>query len=473
MNPETEELPRDDVSASVNALDPEKPSAPESSATPREAHRRTLSIPTRTLPLLALLVGIGISVLVFTFRTVHAESRRDLSTNSNALRTNFTIRYWLEHGYLSSAGLAVRPSAPDGVNYYVTSSGGQLVSGLVVSKLFKAISGRHSPLLLALHNQIVTMLAASFMGLLAFRLAQRIGASPLHALVLAVSVEILHFTFPDNLAVYWEMTGRPWFFLFGACFLLIEEHALENRTTIASIAQAATVFVMAYLEFISTSLFLVSCVVAAAVLRHPVSVKRAVAVIVVPVALAFGVFRGQLSWVNTHHPETPKIGSTFLFRSGLDGSSVYYGDHLDILNRRDVARRDFKYNRQYLFRWKWLFIAGTTALLFVLILAARGRVPVIATLSLLSLTGTYTLYAAVFSQGMVIHPYLFDVLLVTPLLLALFCVAPAVIESLTDQRGIAVAAIFFLAVWVTFVQLRRYALWYPPQSTVEKTHPKP
>lgn len=476
MNTETDEqLP--DPPAAQNAGEPEIPHAErvaqENVTAEPVLARRTLSIPTRTLPLLAAMIAIGASILTFTFRTVHLESALDLATIPNAVRTNFSVRYWLENGYFSNGGLAVRPSSPTEVHYYVTSGGGQLVSGFVATKIHHTITGRQSPLLLAVHNQVVTMLAAALLGLLAFRLARRVGASPPHALILAGCVEVLHFTFPDNLAAYWEMTGRPWFFLFAACFLLIEERAQDGRTKTMTLAQAISVFLMAYLELVATSMFLVAYIVVALAVKHPIPVKRAIAVVIVPAALAFGVFRMQLRWVDVRHPEIPKTSSTFLFRSGLDGSAQYYGDHLDIANRRDVARRDFKYNRQYLFRWKWLFVAGTAALIFVLIFAATGRVPVIATLSLLSMTGTYTLYAGVFSQGMVIHPYLFDVLLVTPLLLALFCVAPAILESLTNHRGIVVATVFFLAVWVTFVQLRRYALWYPPQSTVEKTQPKP
>ncbi|MBK5260893.1 MAG: hypothetical protein JJE51_14985 [Thermoanaerobaculia bacterium] len=55
----------------------------------------------------------------------------------------------------------------------------------------------------------------------------------------------------------------------------------------------------------------------------------------------------------------------------------------------------------------------------------------------------------------------------TPLVFALCVVLPSLIESMTDHRGVAVAAVFFLTIWVSMVQLRDYALQYPPPPPVE------
>ncbi len=34
------------------------------------------------------------------------------------------------------------------------------------------------------------------------------------------------------------------------------------------------------------------------------------------------------------------------------------------------------------------------------------------------------------------------------------------------QRGVIVVAVFLLAVWLSFVQMRKYAMWYPPPPSV-------
>jgi hypothetical protein len=96
----------------------------------------------------------------------------------------------------------------------------------------------------------------------------------------------------------------------------------------------------------------------------------------------------------------------------------------------------------------------------------RGRVTKHEVAVLASLLGAYLLYAAFFSQAVMIHPYLYDVMLFTPLVVALFSVVPALVESITDHRGIAVLVAVFLAIWVSLVQLRQYALRYPQPEKV-------
>jgi hypothetical protein len=426
---------------------------------PRLPH--TLRVPTRTRPLLAILLGAGAMVLAFTLVTVQDHDSETLANWSQSKRTQFSVSWWLDHGYFSSFGLLVRPAPqPPGYRYYVSSTGAHLISGFLLEKVYSAVAGHPSWRLLAWHNQVCTLIVAALLGLLAFRLAQRAGLRPLHALVLALSVEIVHFTFPDNLALFFEMNGRPFFLLFAIVFLLIEERCTDRRMPAATLAQAAAAFLLVWMEYVAGAAFLTSFAVVTAVLqREQVPVRRIVFAVIAPALLAFSLFGVQRLLVRINH--LPADGSTFLFRSGLDGSSLYYGDHLDIAMRRDPVRLNFPYNREYLFRWPWLFFAATAALVGLLVAAMRGRVATMMTVSLLSLLGSYLLYAAVFSQAIKIHPYLFDVLLFTPLILALFAAAPSVVESATDHRGVAVAIVFFLAVWVSMVQLRRYALQYP------------
>ena len=79
----------------------------------------------------------------------------------------------------------------------------------------------------------------------------------------------------------------------------------------------------------------------------------------------------------------------------------------------------------------------------VLIAFIRNRAPRISLEVLTALIGSWLLYAAIFSQAFVIHPYLYDVLLFTPLAIALFALAPALLESLTRRTGAIVLVIFF------------------------------
>ncbi|MFL6247398.1 MAG: hypothetical protein ACJ74H_15310 [Thermoanaerobaculia bacterium] len=446
----------------------EEPSHAATPLPPPPPRPRPLAVPTRTLPLLAILIVTGSVMLIFASRTVHRWNTEELQKDATAVRSHFQTTYWLEHGYFNSGGLLVYKSATIPLFFYKSSTGGVYLAGFWVEKIYSAFTGHYSWRLMALQNQIFTMIGSAVFALLGFRLARLMGAEPLHALMLAICLQAVHFTFPDNLMTYWEMSARiPWL-LFACIFLLLEIETRKRRTRALTIAQGFCAFALTYMEFVAGVTFVTSYLIAAILLSpdRP-SWKRLFLISLVPMLLALGVFKVQLAWVRATYPDVPLNGSEFLFRTGLDGSLKLYGDHLDIFRRRDVPRRDFIHSGEWAFRWKWLFLSSTAALLWMLFLAMRGRIPATVTISILSLLGAYLLYAALFSQAMVIHPYLYDVMIHTPLILVLFVIAPSFVETISRHRGVAVVAIFFLAVWISMGQMRRYAVMYPepPKQT--------
>src|SRR6185369_12823923 len=151
-----------------------------------------------------------------------------------------------------------------------------------------------------------------------------------------------------------------------------------------------------------------------------------------------------------------------------DGSTKYYRDHLDIAYGRALARANYSPEaiRPLLFRWEWLFFASAAATLFVVIMAALRRIPLAVIVPLLALLGAYLLYASLFSQAVAIHPYYYDVMIFTPLMLALFVLAPSLLESKMLSQGVVVVAIIFLAAWVSLFQMRRYSVEYPLQPSM-------
>jgi hypothetical protein len=430
---------------------------------------RPIPVPTRTVPLFLVLFAVGLLPFLFAYRTVHRRDLSDLMANSNAGRSHDAISHWLDHGYFNSRGLICWTVPGKPFTIYRSSTGGLLISGFLVEKVYSAITGHYSWKLLALHNQLLTLLTATLLGLLGFRMATRIGATPLHALALGIAVEIVHFTFPDSLSLYWEMSGRECWLLFATIFLLLEERACPSRTRALTIAQGAAAFFLTYMEYIAGTAFLFAYIVIKLILgTDRAQVKRLAATCLAPALLALAVYSGQLKAASMTYPDHPTYAGTFMNRSGLDGSSQYYVDHLDIAYGRSVARLNFpENNRANLFRWEWLFFAGASSILVVLYARMRDRVSRFEVTVLTSLLGAYLLYAAFFSQAVMIHPYLYDVMLFTPLILALFAVVPALLESHTGHRGVAVLVAVFLAIWVSMVQLRHYALRYPvPEKRV-------
>jgi hypothetical protein len=424
----------------------------------------------RSLPLLALFLLIGLVVLIAALLTVYsnkADPKRDmalsvrsLSNNPGSIRSKLVLTHWLNEGYFHYIGLTVR-SPPDKVEIYRSTTGGYMVSAFILEKVFVTVSGRYSWTLLAIHNELVALLFSAFAALLAYRVGRRFGLEPVLAFTGGASVLCVVLTFPSNLMLYWEMSPQVYWLLFAILFLLIEERCMDNRRTLPfTILQATAAFLMTYIEFIAGLAFVFVLALVFILLRRA-SWRRFLLIALAPALAAVALYELQLFVAAKQFPNTALSGSTFLFRSGMDGESLYYGDHLDIAMRRDVARNNWKVNRPYLFRWKWTFVLGVIATMSLIAGYVRRRVPDIAIDALIALTGVWLVYAAVFSQAFVIHPYLYDVMLFTPLAISLFAFAPALAESLTRRSGVFVLIAFLSAFWLTLFQMRLYALQYP------------
>ncbi len=425
----------------------------------------------RTAFLFVIFLAVGLVVFTASFLTVHVRPSSLLTENPGSIRAHDRIMIWVTRGYFHYFGLVAEP-APAPANeivIYRTSTGAHLVSTFILEKIWYTIFGRYSWRLSAVHNELVALLLSALLGLLAYRLTRRAGLDPPLAIAAGSSIVIVVFTFPDNLSLYWEMSSQATMLVFATLFMLIEERGLdERRTSRLSIFQGVVVFLMTYSEKIA-ALALISSMAVTLFLLQPRRERwrRFLLLAVAPSFLALAVYGLQLSAARIRFPDVKMVGSTFMFRSGLDGESLYYGDHLDIAHRRDVARSNWPVNRPYLFRWTWTFFLGAASALLVVAAYVFGRVPRIGVEVLVWLTGTWVLYAAVFSQAVVIHPYLYDVLLFVPLVLALFALMPALLESLTARTGAILLVSVLAALWLSLFQMRLYALRYPmPGTTV-------
>jgi hypothetical protein len=421
----------------------------------------------RTGPLLVLFLGVGFIAFIAAFSTVHARSPEALPANYVAGRTHWRLTYWLNDGYFHYCGMFRERSTADKIVIYRTSTGAYLVSTFILEKIYFTFTGRYSWRLVALHNQLVSLVLSALLGMLAFRITRRIGLQSRLAFAAGGSVVIVVFTFPDNLALYWEMSSQAYFLLFATIFLLIEERSLDDRRTPAqTLLQAAIVFWMTFTEKVAGLAFVSAMAVTLLVLEPRRGAwRRLVLVSIAPALFAISLYKLQVRTMEQRFPNAEMTGSTFMFRSGLDGESVYYGDHLDIARRRDLARANWGVNRQYLFRWEWVFILGAMSTLAVVAAYIAGRAPRISVEVLTWLVGGWIIYAAVFSQAFVIHPYLFDVLLFAPLVVALFAVAPALAESLTRRTGAILLLVVLGAFWYSLFQMRLYALRAPMPGT--------
>ncbi|HJQ40512.1 MAG TPA: hypothetical protein VKB93_25480 [Thermoanaerobaculia bacterium] len=404
----------------------------------------------RTLPLLALFLGTGLLVYAYAALTVHRRPETQLRANVGTHRVSLEMRHWLDDGYFASYGLLVPTTDPHVV--YRWSSGVYKVSGFLAEKLWIGITGRYSWQLLAMHNAAIALLISALLALLACRLATRIGVEPLHAIALAIATQMVQFTFPESLSLYWEMISQAFWLLPAIAFLLLEETPFRKPRL-----QALVVFAMTYVDFMLTLAFLFAYIATVLLLRAE---RPPLRWLLAAWLAAMALFAAQLLLAK-YDPAVRLVGSRFLYRTGLDGDAMFYGTHLDIALGRDVVRAGRLGNSKYLFHWPTLFFGGVLAVLVTLFAYARARAPRITLVSLSSLLGAYVLFAAVFSQLVALHPYLFDIVLAAPLILALFAILPALAETYTHNRGAVVLVTVLCASWLSFYQLRVYALCYP------------
>lgn len=409
----------------------------------------------RDRTVLALLLACGLGALAFTWATVHQRPDAELEASTGSVMLCTEMVQWMEHGFFASYGLLAPTS--DANLLYRSWPGDFMLTTYAVAAI-----GGFDWRALALHNLLISLVAAALLALLAYRVAVRAGVEPFHAIVLAVGVEMVQFTFPENLAIFWGMTAQLLWLIAALVFLLVEERAVDLRTRRMNLVQAAMVFAMMRMQYVYALMFLAAYVAAVYVLRDErPPLRRLALIVVVPTIAALAIFAGQLTLAR-YDPEVKLYGSRFLYRTGLDGDGELYGDHLDIAFRRDFIRAQRTGNKQYLYRWPVLFFAGVLSVIAALIAYLRGRIPRIGIVALVSLLGAYVVHAALFSQLVALHPYFFDQMLVPPLILALFGLAPAVAEARTGRTGLITLVTFLAAVWTAFFQVRVYALCYPP-----------
>ena len=116
--------------------------------------------------------------------------------------------------YFASAGIIALPAAladrkiSTPYFFYRSSTGARLLPALVVENLAGVIEGGYDWRLLGGVYMLIAGVTAALLALLAYRLAFRLGAPPLYAFCLGAGVLAVHFTFPDVLASYWELSAQ-------------------------------------------------------------------------------------------------------------------------------------------------------------------------------------------------------------------------------------------------------------------------
>ena len=427
---------------------------------------------------LAGLALFGLLVFAFLFATVH---HRDLSRDWPKYGVAYgferypnLIRFWIEQGYFKHGGLwfpqigdpLLFGTTVDPNTTLVAKNGnmGYLQVAHVLERINYIFRGTFSYTLMVLHNQAWVWLSSTLLGLLAMRLARRIEIKPLYALLFGVASTAIYQTFPINLWYYWEISVSAVGVVFILLFLLIEEYAYGREQTPHwfPFLRGLCVFMLIYADWFGGS-FLLATYFLVAITLSSQSLKqmRPLKTVALPTGAALGIFALQIGWVRLNFPNAQWVGSGFMYRTGFDGSTRFYASHLDLITSRLLFD---KFMPQWtLLPQSWfLFVAGGLSIL-ILVGFYLTRLPQLrcAVIILALSLGYYLLMAFLFSQSAVIHPYIYDVYLVIPLILAFYAVLPASLEHLTKNSGFFAFAVMLMAFCYTMVQLRTYAMLFP------------
>lgn len=432
----------------------------------------------------AAFLALSLCLMAGLFLTVH---RRDLGTVLQAkqasldqaqMRYDDTVERWLNKGFMHEGGMiflkhglakAHYPNAvpddalvkPDSVFAWRNTTAAWLIPLYVMEAAQKAFTGTFSHGLVIVYNQLAVALAAAALGLLAMRIAGRMGLGRFHAFLIGAACLAVYQTFPANLWLYWESSPLPFPILFALLFLSLEFGAWpQPRPALRQALRGVLATLVIFGEPVTGGMFVAFYLAMRAVLEpRGVAPGDVTALFIVPVALVACYLTLQGLLVRNYHDSVFFVGSTLPFRTGLDGDFRYYSDHWDLLLRNLFL---FKpgWPLANIVWWPWLF---TAAILSAAALLARYRqVPLLREplKILIATVGLYLPFAMAMSQAAAIHPYHWDSCLVIPCILSVFCLLPAWREA-RAPTGLPVFTTVVAAAAYCFVQLRTYALAYP------------
>ncbi len=325
------------------------------------------------------------------------------------------------------------------------------------------LTGSTSRTLMVLYNQMIVLLVAALLGFLVFQICMRQMLRPLHSFFLGISAEAVYQTFPYNLYSYWEQWPQSIQSIFVILFLIIAEKSLreDQVSKRLKIFLGFTVFIMVSFEIIAGIFLLVSFYLVTALMGSNLLIKlKHLQTIILPSCLVFVLFTGQITYMKLKNPDVQFDEGRFMIRSGLNGSTEFYGEHTDILftDHRGTASKPWRGTTGF---WWFLFIGGMVSMIALLIFSFKDESYKPDIMLMLALSGQYIFYLSVFSQSIFIHPYLYDVYLVLPVILAFFAYLPIILERNTKHTGIFIVVFLAIAFCYSFIQLRTYAIANP------------
>jgi hypothetical protein len=399
----------------------------------------------------------GIFLLWFLFLTVHDRTEAEFAKRID-YRWAQILEVWINHGYLKHGGMAFMAPADLEPKQIIFSSNTQFYMQLahILQRFHINNENEFGYALMAVHNQIIPMLGACFLGFLAMRLIMKTGMAYKSAVILGLSAQTVYQTFPLSLGYVWGIGGHPAFVILMLGFLILEEGGVCSKNRFRkNIVCGLLVFLMTinsldFLVFFFIPYYFVKLITC----NGSIHFGKKMLINIFSFLSALSVIVAQILWVKSEYPQVTFWRSDILIRSGFDGDLAYYYDHMDLLSNRYLLN---------LPGWHILLLLGSLAILAVIILVQRKCVALNQQTTLLSMVGVYILFGFLLSQSTVIHVYNIDLFLVVPVILALFALLPAWLEKTFIQfKHKFVALSVVLAFGTAGLQMLAYWIHMPP-----------
>tara|TARA_B100000674_G_C37799282_1_gene895629 strand:- start:325 stop:1044 length:720 start_codon:yes stop_codon:yes gene_type:complete len=189
--------------------------------------------------------------------------------------------------------------------------------------------------------------------------------------------------------------------------------------------------------------------------------KNIIMLIVLPSLIALLIFLSQLLLVKiNYNPEF--LGSSFMFRTGLDGDLTYYNSYMNLIFHR-IRDGSFLYQwyEFMIFSFICFIVFFSLNIYFNYFKLDFTNIDKISIFVLFLSMGAYFPYALIFTQSTVIHAKVFDPYLIIPLILVSFFNCPGILERESNFKGFMSLIFFCLGIFFALINLRLYSTQYP------------
>jgi hypothetical protein len=246
-----------------------------------------------------------------------------------------------------------------------------------------------------------------------------------------------------------------------AAFLLALAYE-DRHPKSARFACAISVFLMVLADPPHAACTLLAFLFVTAILTPGKMSLRLCAQTLAPALAGAALIGAQFLAARWNHPDAAWVGSSLLFRTGLDGDTTYFDSAFRGYQRLVMGpvipggKRDAGNGRVF---WPLMLAAGPlTALAAIWWRRMRPCLVPLATAC-----GGFILFAAIFPNAFAIHPYAYGVLLLIAGVPALFGPVLGGLDSLGGTPRVVSLLAAAVALVIVFAQLRDFARGFPAE----------